>query len=115
MKIAVIDDHLSYAQTLSQFLSNQEFINKTEAYPSIKSFTEFKDGNYDLIILDYFIPDESSLKFIQDNKNLNILVMSGNLDKDIIDITTKYGAKGFIYKEMSINEILDVINNFQNN
>jgi len=115
MKIAIIDDHAivrsSLAIALKGALESVELI--TEANSCETLVNSDPDTKYDLILLDYHIPNktvENNFAIIQQSFPLSpILFISSDENPQIILDTIKLGASGFVVKSSDMKLLIAAI------
>lgn len=106
--IVVIDDDLGYTEIIKNTLSNEQYnvwiVNSNEA-------NELDYFKYDLIIVNIFLLDASSLeicKYIRrhfDQIELPILILSSPIDSNLINKALKRGVNDIIQKPIYENEL----------
>ncbi len=112
-KILIVDDHKLFADGLAMILGNcdQQFVVQTSDDPqglldNIQQLT-----NYDLVLIDLYMPTLSGFVFLHAVKSqgLPIImgVISGASKKAEIERAISLGTQGFIPKESSSEEFVD--------
>ena len=112
MHILIIEDELGIIQFLQQGLEEEGY-NITSATDGLQGFELFQNNNFDLILLDWMLPNMSGLDLckairITDNK-VPILFLTA---KDTIQETIeglKAGANDYIKKPFSFEELVERI------
>lgn len=108
MQVFVIDDDLSIAQTLEQVLKNlrlgvTRLSSASELEPALKHETP------DLVFLDYRLGEENGLSLIptllKENPSCYIVMMTAFTSFDVAIEAMKLGAKDFIKKPFSLDEV----------
>lgn len=117
--ILTIDDDKWIQRIFTQYLSTWGFTN-ISAYDPFSGLTEAIKNKPLMIFLDIHLPEVSGellikfLKRVEFTKNIPIIIISGNLNKDIIRSTYLAGAAGFITKpfnqETLFAKIKEVLN-----
>lgn len=117
--VLVIDDDRWIQRIFNQYLKNWGFehINASNSYEGLDLAIKHKPL---LIFLDIIMPDvtgDITLKFIRGIESISsipVVVISGNLNKDVLKSTYKDGATGFVSKPFTkeilyekIKEVLD--------
>ncbi|WP_084362828.1 response regulator transcription factor [Roseivirga echinicomitans] len=111
-----------------QYLIQQGLLalaNNSGHYSDIKVFrhtAELKESigshNKETVILDYLNEDENFVhelnRWIQTHPNLNVLVITDDLDSNRIRSVLKMGVSGFLTKSCSEAEILEAISAIKN-
>jgi DNA-binding NarL/FixJ family response regulator len=114
-KIMVADDHPLYREALlaalQQRLSKVKFI-ESDSLDSVLAMAK-KHRNLSLILLDLNMPGCDNfyglLKLIECCPNIPIAVISAHDSPSIISQSMAYGAKAFIPKTMSTNDLVVII------
>lgn len=109
MKILAIDDQQLVLLPLQKRLSDLGYTVRieTDANEGISAYNSF---NPDLVIVDINLPGVSGLeivKYIRNSKNADtaIMVLSGNIQDDIIIEGFELGINDYMKKPLSLNEI----------
>lgn len=117
--VLVIDDDRWIQRIFSQYLKNWgfEYLNASNSFEGLDLAIKHKPL---LIFLDIIMPDvtgDITLKFIRGIESISktpVVIISGNLNKDVLKSTYKDGATGFISKPFTkeilyqkIKEVLD--------
>ena len=116
MNIAIVDDHLMLAQSL------RESLRKTIKNSDVRLFTkphaflafDFTSWHPDLVIADILMPEISGLVMIERAKPLlsqscKFIVLSTLSDPASVKSALRTGAKGYITKSSSIDELFEAI------
>lgn len=114
-RILIVDDDLDFCLELAEALETEGFSVRAISDPK-KAQAEIKKDNYDIIILDYKMPDISGadiLEYIRDKKlNTKIFLTTGKpfiekvlKDKNLTGLVTE-----FINKPFNIKQLLEKIN-----
>lgn len=119
LKIFIVEDDEWYSEFLVYHLSlNPEF--EVKKFRTAKEFLPALAENPDIVTLDYTLPDANGhdvLKKIKEyNKDIQVLIISGQEDVDTAVELLKQGAFDYIVKnEEARNRILTVVNNMKEN
>lgn len=118
--ICIIDDHKIVRQGLKELL---------EKIGNYKVICEFENGSDfinalpieaapDLYILDYSMPELTGidvLKILESKKEeLKVLLLTQHFDEHIIDAAYHHGARGFLHKNCTAQELKSAIDNIIN-
>ena len=113
-KILVVDDDLAMANSIRGILS----LNGMKAHSVAGGFAaveELGNNHYDLILLDLNMPDMDGEKVLdhinQNNIDTNVIVVSGESELKKAIRVLKNGAKDFVRKPYSADELLFSIKN----
>jgi len=115
MNIAIIDDHAMVRSSLAMTLgaSLDEIDTVSEAASCEALLASGSEQVYDLILLDYHIPNKTvkhNFSFIKTNfPKARILFISSDENPQIILETIKYGASGFVVKSSDIELLIAAI------
>ena len=100
-KILLVDDDVAIVELARRLLTEEGFHTET-AHDAKETLNLLEKTNFDLVILDNFMPETSGLelaKHIQEkNKSSELIIMTGAPDKSIIDEFRKLGIVYFIFK-----------------
>ena len=110
--ILICDDDESVIEILTLVLRSQGFAVISEVN-SLNIFAIIKDGQPDLLLVDFWMPalngDEviRNLKNDPSTKNLPVILISASVDAELVAAQT--GADAFIAKPFQLEELLAVI------
>ncbi|MGF1636324.1 MAG: sigma-54-dependent transcriptional regulator [Cyclobacteriaceae bacterium] len=112
-KILIVEDDLTFSRILKGFLEKNGF--KADAVSTAESaYKQFKAENYDLVITDYRLPDDtgmSVLRFVKkDNQRNLVILMTRYSDIKTAIHSMKLGALDYIVKPVNPDELLLSIN-----
>jgi len=101
MRILIVEDEVTLNRTLAEGL--KEFGYQSDISESLKDAQYYLDiRNYDLILVDWMLPDGSGLELVtqvkQDNPKTVIIVLSARDDKDSEIEALRAGADDYIRK-----------------
>jgi DNA-binding NarL/FixJ family response regulator len=115
--ICIIDDHVIVRQGLKQLL---------EKISDYKVIYEFDNGDDfleslplpnipDLYILDYSMPNKNGIQVLraleERKEEYKVLLLTQHFDEDIINAAYHHGARGFLHKNCSADELKFAIDN----
>lgn len=115
--ICLIDDHKIVRQGLKELLEKMKVYKVTDEF---ESGTDFLDAlplqeKPDLYILDYSMPQLTGidvLKELQDQSDeFRVLLLTQHFDEEIINSAFHYGARGFLHKNCTAQELQFAIDN----
>lgn len=113
-KILIVDDEQGIRSVLSDVLVDEGFevvsvAQGRECLPLLE-----KDC-FDLVVLDVWLPDVNGIDLLQDIKklspNLPVVIISGHANVDSSIKAVALGAYDFLEKPLSIEKMVNVINN----
>ena len=113
-KMLIVDDH-SVVRTGLKFIVKQNLqnIEVFEASDGNEAIELYKKNEFDLIILDIFIPETNVINlinyFLTKNPAQNILIFTMNSEELYGKRFLKMGAKGYLSKESPDEEIVRAI------
>ncbi|NOQ25042.1 MAG: response regulator [Bacteroidales bacterium] len=115
IKIILVDDHQMFRDGVKSVLSDEENIDLVGEVGNAKDLYELlKTTNPDVIITDISMPDISGIelsKFVSENyPEINILILSMHTNEEFITKSLAAGAKGYLPKDTSMDELLEAIN-----
>ncbi len=119
LKIFIVEDDEWYSEFLVYHLSlNPEF--EVKKFANAKEFLPSLAENPDIVTLDYTLPDANGtevLKKIKEyNRDIRVLIISGQENVDTAVELLKEGASDYIVKnEEARNRILAIVNNMKEN
>lgn len=115
--ILIVDDHKVLRQGLIKMLSSlKKFLNIqiTEADSGAKAFLRINQKDFDLIIMDYKMPDttglESVRRILRFKPRMKIIVLSNYDDLVYVESVRDAGARGYLLKSVETEELLKAIN-----
>lgn len=113
-RILVVDDDSSFCIMLKTFLSKKGH-DVDEAFSVSEAIRVFTNGNYDIILADYRLPDGSGLDILTQVKELKpstgVIIMTGYADIRMAVKMVKLGAFDYVAKPINPDEILLTIQN----
>ena len=118
MKILLIDNNKDITTMLSKFLNSKGFETVVTNDP-VEGLRHIQQEQYDVILLDIFMPEISGFNIIDilatDKilKEQNIFIFSATAFEDIQinDLLRKEGVNGCLKKPVRLNELLTAITN----
>ena len=106
--ILVIEDDSSIQELIVEFLSSQGY-NVDFASDGLEGISKFKQGNYDLIILDIMIPGINGLdilKSIRKNIETPVLILTAKEELDDKVKAFEIGANDYLTKPFYMEELV---------
>ncbi len=109
MRILIVEDEVTLNRTLAEGL--KEFGYQSDISESLKDAQYYLDiRNYDLILVDWMLPDGSGLELVtqvkQDNPKTVIIVLSARDDKDSEIEALRAGADDYIRKPFDFDVLV---------
>ncbi len=117
IKICIIDDHQIVRQGLKELLHKMDNFKVIEEFDNGEDFLEalpLKTAP-DVYILDYSMPNLNGLEVLLElrkkNKEYRVLMLTQHFDEYIIDSAYEYGARGFLNKNCTAQDLKFAIEN----
>jgi len=111
-KILVVDDELLIQELLREFLQIKGYEVVTVSGGK-EAISKLKAETFDLVLLDIKMPDMDGIETLRRMKemdeNVNIIMVTGVLDKDIGEQAMELGAKDYVVKPFDFNHLADTI------
>lgn len=115
--IGIIDDHKIVRQGLKELLEKMEHYKVTHEFESGDAFLGVLplEETPDLFILDYSMPNLNGIEVLKKLENLKteykVLLLTQHFDEQIIDDAYHYGARGFLHKNCTAQDLKLAIDN----
>ena len=114
IKIILVDDHQLVRDGIKSLLTNVPDISIIgEASGAAELFKELESLTPDLLIMDISLPDVSGIEITRrlcsDSPGIKILILSMYNNEEFIFNSLKAGAKGYLPKNTSRDELLEAI------
>ena len=111
LKILSIDDEKLFTHMLSNLLRHDYKI--TTAHSGREGLSILKKDKFDLILLDYSMPEMNGIEVLHEIKKINghipVIFLSGDLSLDEDELIKK-GAVALLTKPFAIDEMMDILN-----
>ena len=106
-RILIVEDNPDHA-TLAQIALNNYGFEHIDIAPTInKAFEKINTNDYDVLLVDYCLPDGYGLELIEwIKKNCVIIMMTGQEDEQVAVQTFKKGAYDYIIKDALFRHML---------
>jgi DNA-binding NarL/FixJ family response regulator len=118
-EIIIVDDHMLFADGLSKLVNSLSEYYCDKIFKNGQELVDYLSDNVqmpDIILLDVKMPvmdGLATMKWIQENKpDLKVLVLSMENNEEIIIKMIKYGAGGYLLKDINpldLKKALDII------
>lgn len=114
-KILVVEDNQIYRDMLVRVLAKENFL-VDEAEDGLNALQKIRNNQYALVLMDLFMPNLDGInttiqiKSVSGGKDLPIIALTGNKNKDLIKTWAEQGLKGYILKPSTKHEILEAVN-----
>jgi two-component system response regulator HydG len=115
--ILIIEDDITFSGMLEGFLSKKGFQVKVR-HRGIEGVKLFKNQSFDLILLDYRLPDGNGIEFLREIKNqvrtVPVIIMTSFNDVQTAVKAIQAGASDYILKPVNPDELLLTIDHALN-
>jgi DNA-binding NarL/FixJ family response regulator len=113
-KILIADDHAVVRAGYKQFLEAEPFITEVgEATSGSQALSQLRRSHWDLLLMDIHMPDRSGidiLKYvISGYPKVRVLIMSGLPEEQYARSVLRSGARGYLSKDGSSEELLKAV------
>lgn len=113
--ILLADDHVLLADAIASALDGTGNFTTTITNDLPHTLRELATGRqYDLVMLDLKMPGMMGLRSVKDviaaAKPANVVLLSGNADRALVDAAVDEGARGLIPKILPFEALISVVN-----
>lgn len=115
IKVVLVDDHEIFRDGISLLLSNHGSIDLVAALPNARSLFKLLDEEVavDVFLLDINLPQMSGIEIARKIQQLapgsKIIFLTSNTAKMFMESGLKAGAKGFLNKDCTTEELIEGI------
>jgi DNA-binding NarL/FixJ family response regulator len=113
MKILIVDDHVVVREGVRRLLATMPDTSVHEAGSAHEAVAIYKTEHPDLVLLDLNLPNSSGLQLLRrlilEDRAARILILSMHSEPIYVARTLKAGAKGYISKTASAEELLAAV------
>lgn len=110
-KILIVEDNEALNQLFNLTLSRENYIC-TSVYDGKSALESITQYNYDLVLLDYKLPDFTAKEILEKinslKKSVNFIVITGHGDEKIAVEVMKLGALDYLVKEQNLIDVLPI-------
>jgi len=114
MKVLVVDDDEDLSSALRQILVTLNLdVDCTTSAPD--AIEKLADKHYDVVLVDYVMPQHDGIWFMKNAKlprSTKVLLMTGHIERKIINAMFELGVCGYIIKPFDEEELLHNLNFF---
>lgn len=112
MRVLIVDDDLAFANLMERLLTSEGFtVNKL--IDPVKALKEVATNKYDLVLVDYKMPDLDGLELLERIKShdpsLPVILVTNYSDLRVAVRSVKLGAFDFVTKPIIPDEFLTVV------
>lgn len=108
MRVFLLEDDFSLNESIKDMLESKSFL--VDCFYDGKVALDSINSNYDLFILDIFVPNLNGIELMyrikKENSNSIVFIMSANIDISTIEEAYKKGCDDYIKKPFNIQELL---------
>jgi DNA-binding NarL/FixJ family response regulator len=112
-RVLLIEDHVSFSESLSLMLDNEEDVEVVGRAFSVGEAMKLLKVRADVAVMDLGLPDGSGTEVMwelrQENPGVKILVLTSSVDREQIARAVEAGAGGFLHKSAGVGEIVEAI------
>ena len=114
IRVMIVDDHGMVRQGLSTFLRLHDDLEIVGVASSGEEALHTYNGlNPDIILMDLIMPDMNGVDVIRkinkENNHIKIMALSSFSDKELVRAALEAGAKGYMLKDISGDQLADAI------
>lgn len=113
-KILVVEDNQIYREMIVKVLEQDNF-DTEQACDGLSALKMIKNNNYSLILMDLYMPHldgintTKQLKIHNDGKDIPVVALTSNNNRELIKRWAQLGLKGYILKPSNRTEILETV------
>lgn len=116
IRLAIVEDHPVVLAGLSSYLKKEAGIKVIiEAKDGIELFKELVDKEIDVVLLDLEMPlmngYQAMNKLSRDYSRIGVIIFSIHEEEEVVYELLSQGAKGYLSKSASFDEIIDAVFN----
>ena len=109
IRVLMVDDNKQHVNLCAEYLPKDEF-SLDPAYTAMEAVGKLKDRKYDIIVLDYALPDMNGIDLMKKIKPMNLSVpmifVSAYDDPDLSFEAMRAGACDYVVKTFQYYESL---------
>ena len=113
-KILIVDDDKDMSKIISTILK-QEGYRIFKASSGEEAITQICSKNYNLIILDYKLPNKNGIEVLEEIRNMdlsiNVIMISAYGNNFIKAKAKEFGVHQFLDKPFNLNKLLNAVKN----
>lgn len=109
IKVLIVDDESMIRRTLVRKLEREGYLTG-DAEDGKTARTMFSSQSWDLVLLDINLPDDNGLELLKDiheqERDLPVIMMTGNRSVELVVTAMKRGAYDYITKPFNLDEVM---------
>lgn len=114
IKVLIVDDHPMVRRGLSMFVDGfPDFLLVGEASNVAVAVEIFRREQPNVVLMDLVMPDQDGSEAIQqiheEDSTVAIIALTSFGEEHLIEAALRAGARGFLYKSVSVDELADAI------
>lgn len=115
IKILIADDHKLFREGIVNLLSEtKEIIVIAQAENGLDAIAKAKEYHPDIVILDIAMPEMNGIEAAEiireELPDIKIIALSMHAEKHFIKKMLEAGAKGYLFKNCTYNQLIEAIN-----
>lgn len=115
--ILIVEDDLASLELLGIAIKKTEtFDSVILASDGLEASLKLNNQKFDLILLDINVPKKNAISILSTIKTRSdwdankIIILSGEIDKEKLDILISFGIKNYLVKPLSLEKLKEMIN-----
>lgn len=114
IRILIADDHLMVRKGLSALIQGvADFTLVGEAENGSQAIAMYRDLRPDVVLMDIVMPNVGGIEAIRairaQDPTANVIALTSFSDEQLISQALSAGARGFLYKDVSVDELINAI------
>ena len=115
LSVLVVDDEEDICELITAFLSTTPFFGSiVTAKDGVEAINKMANQDFDLIILDHFMPKKTGLEFAEllktsARKKPKVVMISGALSREDVMRAVMAGIKSILVKPFNRKQLIDMI------
>jgi DNA-binding NarL/FixJ family response regulator len=114
IRILIADDHLMVRKGLSALIQGvSDFTLVGEAENGSQAIAMYRDLRPDVVLMDIVMPNVGGIEAIRairaQDPAANVIALTSFSDEQLISQALSAGARGFLYKDVSVDELINAI------
>ncbi len=112
-KILIADDEPNIRKTIKEYLEDDGFLSVDLAENGQQAIEEYGTKRHDVIVVDIVMPKKDGIAVLKEVKskspNSQVVIITGNADKDSAIAAVKFGAYDYIEKPFDYNVLAKTV------